>query len=248
MKRLSLAGMLGISLILWCFAVRYPDRRLEFAVEGEDIFASMKVEGRNLVIRPWKAGEIYYVFLPSCAKDAKMDTYLNETEGYLTYVDGNLIEKQECLKWRDEESYNISIETASEDGNKQVAEVMIMCSSNLPSMFMETESGNMDHIRLDKENEETCKIDLIMANGNVEYSGGLEKISGRGNSSWKSSPKLPYSIKLEEEKALCGLPASKKWNLLSCWREGSKMNNKVTYEIAEALGVQDYICCVKQLK
>jgi len=238
MKKVGLIGMLGISLIFWFLAVNYPDRRLEFIVEGEDVFASVRVEGRNLVIKPWRAGEIYYFFLPSCAKDGKMDTYIDVTEGYLTYVDGNLLEKEECLKWQEKQSYDVSIEIEAENENKKIAELILMCSSNLPAMFLETESGNMDYIHSDKENEEPGKFDLIMANGNMEYSGGLEKISGRGNSSWKSSPKLPYSIKLEEKKALCGLPAGKKWNLFSCWREGSKMNNKIVYEIAEALGIK----------
>lgn len=116
-------------------------------------------------------------------------------------------------------------------------DVVFLKSSNLPAMFIDTKSGNMDYLLEDKENEEPGSISIIEAGGNIVYSGTLEKVSGRGNSTWEKYSKKPYSIKLYESESLLGMNQGKKWNLLPIWREGNKMNTKVVFDMADALGL-----------
>lgn len=110
-------------------------------------------------------------------------------------------------------------------------------SENIPAVFIDTESGNMEYLLENKENEERGAISIIDAGGNVQYFGTLERISGRGNSSWEKYTKKPYSIKLRESENLLGMGKGKKWNLLPIWREGNKMNTKVVFDMAKILGV-----------
>lgn len=114
-------------------------------------------------------------------------------------------------------------------------EIVFLRSENIPAMFIETESGSMDYLLENKENEETGMISIIEAGGNIEYSGSLERISGRGNTSWEKYSKKPYSFKLSEAKPLLGMDKGRKWNLLPIWREGNKMNSKVVLDMAKAL-------------
>lgn len=114
-------------------------------------------------------------------------------------------------------------------------DVVFLKSLHLPAVFIDTKSGSMDYLLEDKENEEAGSISIIEAGGNIEYSGILEKVSGRGNSTWEKYSKKPYSIKLYETEALLGMDQGKKWNLLPIWREGNKMNTKVAFDIAEAM-------------
>lgn len=110
-------------------------------------------------------------------------------------------------------------------------------SENIPAVFVTTESGSMAYLEEDKENEETGTISIICADGSMEYNGTLERISGRGNTSWEKYSKKPYTISLKEAAPLLEMGSGKKWYLLPVWREGSRMNTKIVFDMAEALGL-----------
>lgn len=122
-------------------------------------------------------------------------------------------------------------------GNVQDHDIICLKSENVPAVFIDTESGDMNYLMKSKENEEKGSICIVDANGNVQYYGALERISGRGNSSWEKYNKKPYSIKLCEAENLFGMDKGKKWNLLPLWREGNKINTKVVFDMAEVLGL-----------
>ena len=106
----------------------------------------------------------------------------------------------------------------------------------IPAVFIHTDSGSMEDLNADKENEETGDICIVREDGNTEYQGRLERISGRGNSTWNYEKK-PYALKLAEKSPLCGLDRSDRWRLLALWREGSKMDNKIAMELAHEIGI-----------
>lgn len=115
--------------------------------------------------------------------------------------------------------------------------ICFMKSSSIESMFIHTKSGTMDAIHNDKQYEEEGHIKVVSEQGIVEYDGALDRISGRGNSTWEYSKK-PYSITLSKADKLCGLEKGKKWILLPLWREGNKMNTRVIFDIAQAAGLK----------
>lgn len=117
-------------------------------------------------------------------------------------------------------------------------DVKFLKSENIPAVFITTESGSMEYLVADKENEEPGEIRIINAGGEHEYSGAMEKISGRGNTSWEKYNKKPYTISLKESAPLLQMGNGKRWYLLPVWREGNRMNTKVVFDIAEALGLE----------
>lgn len=184
-------------------------------------------------IKPWfcENENTYYFFLPAfCNED---NFYIKNNSDGTVYINGIVRKTGSSCSLSENTTHRIE----SISNHKETVfsyNVIVLYSENLPSLFIETAGGNMDYIHENKENRESGYINVITSNGNIEYSGALESISGRGNSTWNYDKK-PYSIKLSQKKALLGMDAGKKWALLAGWREGAKLNTKIAYDIAEEL-------------
>jgi len=66
--------------------------------------------------------------------------------------------------------------------------------------------------------------------GKIIHEGTLE-MKGRGNSTW-NMPKKPYRLKLEEKKALLGMPENKSWALMANYSDRSLMRNEIAFEVS----------------
>ena len=109
----------------------------------------------------------------------------------------------------------------------------VLSSENIPSLFIETESGTLDTIHADKSYKEPGKL-TIAENGAITLNGAaLEYIKGRGNSSWRSNEKRSYTIKLEEPEGLLGMAPAKKWVLTSNNMDVTLMRNAIAYSAAQ---------------
>ncbi|MCQ4021779.1 MULTISPECIES: CotH kinase family protein [unclassified Ruminococcus] len=126
--------------------------------------------------------------------------------------------------------------TVTADGNDYTA--FIMKSSGIASMFLTTESGNMDAINNDKTHEtaQAGQLLLVDSEGAVSYDGELNSIKGRGNTTWRLDKK-PYNIKLPKKASLLGMKSSKKWCLLANAQEHSMIRNRVAYDLAHEVGL-----------
>lgn len=187
-------------------------------------------------IYPWynETDDGYYFFIPAYCKkqDIRFD---QENESITVLLNGAAVQSGSKFGWQEEIMYRLEILT--EDANTDY-NIIFMKSENLPAVFVGTDSGSMEYIHQDKENDEPGNIEIVTADGNVEYSDRLLEISGRGNSTWEKEKK-PYYVKLANKKPLLGMDASDKWYLLTGWCEGAKMNSKIAFDIAEILGL-DY--------
>lgn len=114
--------------------------------------------------------------------------------------------------------------------------VQIIFTSDIPQLYIDTESGNMDYIHEDKNNRESSDI-TVVENGVVEYAGELEYIKGRGNTSWQKEQK-PYSIKFAGKVSLFGMDASKKYNLVVPGEDNTFLKNKIILDLAEKAGIK----------
>ncbi len=112
---------------------------------------------------------------------------------------------------------------------------VIVMQSSCPSVFVTTQSGSMDAIHADKEHKEPGSIVITTGTGEVQYSGALEYIKGRGNSTWDLDKK-PYNIKLAKKAGLFGMGKAKKWCLLANHGEGTKLRNDLGYTFSQTLG------------
>ena len=112
---------------------------------------------------------------------------------------------------------------------------VIVMQSSSPSVFVSTESGSMDAIHADKEHKEPGSIVITNGAGDAQYSGALDYIKGRGNSTWELDKK-PYNIKLAKKADLFGMGKSKKWCLLANHGDATKLRNDLGYSFSQTLG------------
>lgn len=114
--------------------------------------------------------------------------------------------------------------------------IVVMHSAGLPAVFLETDSGSMQQLDADKNYEEKGRIVLFDADGNVVCADRLDRISGRGNSTW-AYPKKSYGIRLKSRADLFGMGSADSWILLSNVEDRSYIRNKITYDMAVAAGM-----------
>lgn len=118
--------------------------------------------------------------------------------------------------------------------------LVVMKSENINTMFITTESGNLDAVNASKSNTDSGEMVYVDKKGKAEQV-GLEQIKGRGNSSWKAAQQLfykyPYNIKLDSKVKLFGMEKSKKWCLLANDFDQSLLRNKFVFDLAEDAGL-----------
>ena len=113
--------------------------------------------------------------------------------------------------------------------------LVVLESDNLPAVYIETESGSLDNIHADKNYKEKGSF-VAYENGVKTYDAALDYIKGRGNSTWMLDKK-PYNIKFESKTNLFGLGKAKKFSLIASAAEPSLIRNKLTYDLAEDIGL-----------
>ena len=230
-KTLQLFCVLILFILFGCFIFSRQNRTVQFRIDDNNMpVLSLKANDSNELLYPWfnESNGLYYFFLPSFVDDNRI--YFDRISNKSVSIDGLPFDVWNVFEWEDETPYSIYCET-------QEYNVVFMKSANIPALFIETESGNMEYLNTDKLNEETGNICLINATKNVEYQGNLKRISGRGNSTFSTSKKA-YSFTLNDSYALCGLDAGKKWNLLAMYYEYDKIHTKLVYDMAEFLNME----------
>lgn len=205
-----------------------------FAAETNGISSfSVKVvtdaeDDADLSVKWFASGSKYYLFVPASIDlekavidfTASADVYCGETK---------LAAGDSASFMNDKQQVNLTCGGASYD-------VVVFEESKVASVFIETESGNLDAVHADKEYKEKGNITIINADGEPEYAGILDYIKGRGNSTW-GMPKKPYNIKLEDKADLFGMGKSKKWSLIANYADTSLLRNSLAYLAAEKAGV-----------
>lgn len=111
----------------------------------------------------------------------------------------------------------------------------VMSSRDVPSIFIETQSGSLDAIHADKSYKESGSI-KVYENGALTLDGSLDYIKGRGNQTW-TGEKRPYNIKLSEKASLLGMDAAKKWCLLANATDDTLIRNTVALTLARRMDI-----------
>ena len=229
LKMLCLPALLILFSSIW-FSLQSHDVQFKTDESGTLVLSMKAGEGQE-ILYPWtdENSGITYFFIPSFILDN--DVYCDHIgKEWQLQIDGKILSKREKFKWEEQTVYSISCWGQEYD-------VMFMKSANLPALFLETDSGSMEYLNANKENEEAGEINLIEASGNIEYQGRLKKISGRGNSTFATAKK-PYTFTLEDAYPLCGLDMGKKWNLLALHYEEKTMQSKLIHDMATYLEME----------
>lgn len=229
-KRVRLIAAFAILIVFSGVLVMKQDKQVCLRIKEDQFYISMSVDDRTENIYPWynEKEDLYYVFLPSCVK--KDIIYIDKALNNDIEVNGMPIRVR--FDWTQGEIYNIKM-------NHMLYRFTFMKSANIPAFFMEADSGSMDYIHEDKDNEENGYLTIISNDGTSQYSGKLTKISGRGNSTWLPQAKKPYSIALTDKCPLCGLSAGKEWKLLSLYFEHDKIHSKIIFDLGREMGIEN---------
>lgn len=193
--------------------------------EGTDVATSNNIDA----VRWYAKNGIYYWFLPSSADLSNLTVYHNFGSVKINNIE--ITSGNSYSFFENGKSYTVTADSSTYTLCVQKAE-------GIGSMFLTTESGNMDSIHSDKSNSESGKITVIDYDGSVSYDNELDSIKGRGNTTWKLDKK-PYNIKLAKKAALMGMDKNKKWCLLANAQEHSMIRNVLMYDLGYETGL-DY--------
>ncbi len=131
----------------------------------------------------------------------------------------------------DEGTHQISVGVVNEA-------FQIMKGSDIASLWVETEKG-MTYIHENRENTTSGTIRIVSANGQTEYWGEMERLKGRGNSSWHMAKKS-YGIKLASGASLLGMPYGRSW-VLCGGGDTTGLRNQILYTMAKECGLENAV-------
>lgn len=182
--------------------------------------------------------QVSYLFLPAYAKPDNVKISFEGAESVVFAGEGGettLRNGENISALHYGQSYDLYF--CDRRGERLVQQkIVIMHSAGLPAVFLETDSGSMQQLDADKNYEEKGRIVLFDADGNVVCADRLDRISGRGNSTW-AYPKKSYGIRLKNRADLFGMGSADRWILLSNVEDRSYIRNKITYDMAVAAGM-----------
>ena len=190
-------------------------------------------DGRQEQIRCWMEAEgDWVVFLPSGVKLADV-TVSPKEHALLTLNQEPLEQPTDCGGFQTDISYAL---TCTAEGMTSEHTLTFLQSARLPSMHLDVQSGSMDLIHEVKGNPESGSLRLYSETGELHWSGPIESIRGRGNTSWLQDKK-PYSMTLAGEADLLGMGQAKEWILLANALDPSHLRNKAVYDLAAGAGM-----------
>lgn len=127
--------------------------------------------------------------------------------------------------------------TWQENGEGRRGTLRLLPSAGMPALFLDTQSGSMDHIHDQKGNAERGTLRLYDETGCLNFSNSFASLRGRGNSTWEVPEKKPYALDLSDEADLLGMGIGKNWILLADAMDASGLRNRIAYEFAAQLGM-----------
>lgn len=226
MNRLFQKYLYGLICTILLFSVLVITFRM---TEKETVTFSVDTNTASYNISIFDAGNgKQYVFLPSCTQMQNLKVHLSF--GARATLNGISLENgMFCDKFELNKPYIF------ENGTDPFQTITFLRSSNIASMHINTDSGDMEHIHLSKENSEYAGITVLTETGIENYRSDGCVIKGRGNATW-AYDKKSYLITLPKEEDLLGMGSSTKWVLLANAADESNLHNKIVMDYARKTG------------
>lgn len=183
-------------------------------------------------ITAWEQDGVYYIFLPSYAE--------KEQVRLTSYSSEFTVTQNQCPVEQGDSLGQLPTNCNISCINEHTGEEFLLCimeSANLPTLFLETDSGTIEQICADKEYEENGKLTVIDEMGNVQLNVGLSSIKGRGNTSFSNYDKKPFSIKTSTECSILELGAGQDYALISNASDPTLIRNDVMRAMEETMEI-----------
>lgn len=230
--------LLIVVTLVWERAAAKETEYTERCMESLHFTVENSRSQQEIQIFQEKDGQVSYLFLPSYANMGNVKISFTGADAAafsqggeeIVLEDGDGLGKLEIGK-------PYAMRFTGKGETLAQGTLVIMHSSNLPALFLETESGSMEMVDADKDYEEPGRMVLYDAGGSLVCADKLNRISGRGNSTW-AYPKKSYGISLKTPADLLDMGAAANWILLSNVEDASYLRNKITYDMAVAAGME----------
>ena len=192
--------------------------------------AELSSGGQRETIQLWEDPEgNVFVFLPAYGEMEQLQLRTNAKNTY--FLNGAAVaDGLSCESFLLNQAYDFR-----NQGQEKC--LTFVRSEGVPAMYINTRSGSMDKIHEDRANEEPGNYHLYSEEGHLLSGGSLSSIKGRGNATWWSHDKKPYSISLAAEADLLGMGRAGNWVLLANASEHSHVKNKAVLELAQKAGL-----------
>ena len=197
------------------------------------LFATVEMGGQQERIDCWKdnAGN-YVLFIPSGVALSDV-ALLPQKDTTVVLNQMPLRDALDCSDFQLDTPYTLSCTTANVTTEHSL---IFLQSAQLPALYLDVQSGNMDLIHETKGNQESGKGRLYSQTGELIWSGQMESLRGRGNTSWRNDKK-PYSLTLAREANLLDMGEAREWILLANALDPSHLRNKAVYDLAAKAGM-----------
>ena len=230
-KVMGLFLLLGIFL-LFCFSALKQSHTVYISIRSGDgevpvITAQLTSGETSISIDAWcsDTGE-YYLFLPSWA------------EGRLIQTEGSGLQ---TVSGEGSKSFSLPILSSGQSFRLEGGQTLtILAGSQIPSVYL-TLKHDLSHISSDQEQSDSGQALILSGDGETVYAGGLEKIKGRGNTSWEQEKK-PYNITLQDSVTLPGMTGQTTDYSLVSSSDLTFLRNRISNEMGELAGTGSMAC------
>ena len=230
-KVMGLFLLLGIFL-LFCFSALKQSHTVYISIRSGDgevpvITAQLTSGETSISIDAWcsDTGE-YYLFLPSWA------------EGRLIQTEGSGLQP---VSGEGSKSFSLPILSSGQSFRLEGGQTLtILTGSQIPSVYL-TLKHDLSHISSDQEQSDSGQALILSGDGETVYAGGLEKIKGRGNTSWEQEKK-PYNITLQDSVTLPGMTGQTTDYSLVSSSDLTFLRNRISNEMGELAGTGSMAC------
>ncbi len=210
---------------------------VSFSVDGIDYTVKCEHQIRKLnsewylerppYLQETDKSDVLYLVLPHDAAAVQLTADVVSKDDI--YLDGKKITDGDALFLADGTEHSLSA--------GGINYRLIVCyGSDIPAVYINTETGSLDNIYANKNNKESAYM-TVTDNGKTLYHAELDFIKGRGNFTWADAPKRSFSVKLIEEADLLGMGASKSYALMANHIEMTMLRNKLICDFADAIGI-----------
>ena len=187
----------------------------------------------------WAEDTVYFCIpgslsLEKISLDMETAEYLLFDGGQLS--DGDALSQEELNRVYESVCSGTDGRGGENDGKTSIP-VIFMQGSRLPVIRLTTASGSMEAVNADKGYSEAGFLEVYDADGNMETAVKVERLSGRGNTSWDAAKKS-YAVKLEDAENVLGMGAAKRWVLNANYYDGAYIRNQIGFELARESGMR----------
>lgn len=217
-KRIKIISLILLSFVFTaCFCLSRMQQQtvlIQF-VEGGDselsVTAQIQSEDSLISVNAFRSDSgNYYLFLPSCTQGKLLAVGEGVSE------DMTIVESGMTLAVNEE--YTLTILTGSE----------------IPSVFL-TLKNDLSYISSDKAFSDSGQAVILDQDGKSVYDGRLNRIKGRGNTSWEQEKK-PFNIRLEKTVELPGTGAADTDFSLVTSTDMTFLRNRISNKMSEVMG------------